>query len=618
MTPSIPQGTVLRQRYLIRQILGQGGFGRTYLAIDLERFKEPCVLKELTVPYQNRALWEKSQMLFQREASTLYQIQHAQIPRFWASFEDNHRLFLVQDFVRGKSYRHLLQVRQRQGRNFSPNEVLHLLHQLLPVLSYIHERKIVHRDISPENIMLQMPGKNSNADASVEVPRLPVLIDFGAVKAAVTAYCGASLSSSLMTCIGKAGYAPPEQLQTGKAYPHSDLYALAATCLVLLTGQEPQTLLDSQTLTWQWQQYTSLNDRFAAILHKMLAWQPSDRYQNAQEVLIDLQSLLSSAQTRWQPDAPPAPTPSMRIATPPVTSTLLYPPTPELKTPTQLTAPSEQNLWAKLGIATSIGLVVATGLVVPHLWRPWITPQTAHSEQSALSSNLLDEPTRSSWSLSKSHTLGGSPASTSSMAQPQRLEFLPGQNVAIARGTLQEYTLQPYILKADQGQIVTVTLEGSGVVMNLLNSHQQGIDAAAYQTRSWTGQIPADDHYLIQILGTGSYALEVAMTPVSRTLEAPTQRIKLARGTTGTTVTGNLSPNKMQRYLIQARGKQIMVVKVLQGEAQVSIISPTGDRIGGSSGESPDWQGQLPVDGDYAIEVSSEQISEFALALDIY
>uniref|UniRef100_A0ACD5H2M0 Protein kinase domain-containing protein n=1 Tax=Desertifilum tharense IPPAS B-1220 TaxID=1781255 RepID=A0ACD5H2M0_9CYAN len=163
-----------------------GGFGRTYLAIDLERFKEPCVLKELTVPYQDRALWEKAQILFQREASTLYQIQHAQIPRFWASFEDNHRLFLVQDFVRGKSYRHLLQARQRQGRHFSPNEVLHLLNQLLPVLSYIHERKIIHRDISPENIMLQLPGQNSNASASAEVPRLPVLIDFGAVKAAVT------------------------------------------------------------------------------------------------------------------------------------------------------------------------------------------------------------------------------------------------------------------------------------------------------------------------------------------------------------------------------------------------------------------------------------------------
>lgn len=61
-----------------------------------------------------------------------------------------------------------------------------------------------------------------------------------------------------------------------------------------------------------------------------------------------------------------------------------------------------------------------------------------------------------------------------------------------------------------------------------------------------------------------------------------------------------------------------MVVKVLQGEAQVSIISPTGDRIGGSNSESPDWQGQLPVDGDYAIEVSAPGVSEFALALDIY
>lgn len=631
MVPSIPQGTVLRQRYSIRQILGQGGFGRTYLAIDLERFKEPCVLKELIVPSQDRALWEKAKILFQREASTLYQIQHPQIPRFWASFEDRHRLFLVQDFVNGKSYRHLLQARQRRGRNFSSQEVLHLLAQLLPVLSYIHDRNIIHRDISPENIMLRLAKSSPSSETHLEPQKLPILIDFGAVKAAVGAYCGSSIPPTLLTCIGKAGYAPPEQLQTGKVYPHSDLYALAATCLVLLTGQEPQVLLDSQTLTWQWHQYAKLSDRLAAILQKMLAWQPGDRYQSAKDVLNDLQPLLTQAPASKKLTTPYYSTPALNSATP-IASTLLYNPTSTLSPQLSVASAAAslqpvQNSWAKVGIGASIALILATGLFVPRLWRPWIVPHTAqeqwlspvtegHSAPGYAESNIGSATSNPPWSLAKNSYSGAS--RTSSMAQPQRIEFAPSQNSAIARGTLQEYTLQPYIIKAVQGQIMTVTLEGSGVVMNLLRSNQQGIDAAAYQTRSWTGQIPADDHYLIQVLGTGNYALEVATTPVSRPLEAPTQRIKLARGTTGTTVTGNLSPDKMQRYLIHAKSKQIMVVKILHGSANVSIIAPTGDRIGGSTTESQDWQGRLTVDGDYAIEVFSERIGEFALAVDVY
>src|SRR6476469_1836383 len=124
MIPSIPLGTLLRQRYAIQQVLGQGGFSRTYLAFDLERFNEPCVLKELVVPQSDEGLFKKAQVLFQREASVLYQIQHPQIPRFLATFEDHERLFSVQEFVDGQTYRALLQERKQQGQTFSELEVL--------------------------------------------------------------------------------------------------------------------------------------------------------------------------------------------------------------------------------------------------------------------------------------------------------------------------------------------------------------------------------------------------------------------------------------------------------------------------------------------------------------
>ena len=105
MTSSLPVTTLLRRRYLIQQVLGQGGFARTYLAMDQERFQEPCVIKEFVVSYQDDALIRKAKGLFKRESSILHQVKHSQIPRFWAAFEEDDRLFLVQDYVKGDTYR---------------------------------------------------------------------------------------------------------------------------------------------------------------------------------------------------------------------------------------------------------------------------------------------------------------------------------------------------------------------------------------------------------------------------------------------------------------------------------------------------------------------------------
>ncbi|HEY9845847.1 MAG TPA: serine/threonine-protein kinase, partial [Candidatus Caenarcaniphilales bacterium] len=254
MQPPIPLGTVLQNRYRLINILGQGGFARTYLAEDQGRFDERCALKEF-IPSQSSAyLLEKSRELFQREAAVLYQIQHPQIPQFRATFEYNSeespRLFLVQDYVEGKTYRDLLNARKTQGYTFSEAEVHHLLLQVLPVLTYLHSKGIIHRDISPDNLILR------------DTDRQPVLIDFGVVKEIVTRL-QVPESTFQVTAVGKLGYAPSEQLQTGRAYPSSDLYSLAATVLVLLTGQEPQDLFDDVTLSWHWQRWATLSPDFA-------------------------------------------------------------------------------------------------------------------------------------------------------------------------------------------------------------------------------------------------------------------------------------------------------------------------------------------------------------------
>ena len=266
-----PQGFVLKGRYAVRSTIGQGGMGRTYLAQDLERFNETCVLKEFIPPQDSQEVTEKAKELFRREASVLYQIRHPQVPEFRATFESEGRLLLVQDYVEGKNYRNLLLDRLKVGQTFSENEIFALMQQLLPVLSYLHGHNIIHRDISPENLMLRSQDN------------LPVLIDFGVVQE-TTAKLNSQMGIPASTVAGKAGYAPPEQLQSGNAYANSDLYALAVTSIVLLTGREPSELFDSINLAWNWQQFANVNPAFARVINQMLSYKPTNRYRSADEV----------------------------------------------------------------------------------------------------------------------------------------------------------------------------------------------------------------------------------------------------------------------------------------------------------------------------------------------
>ena len=276
MQPPFPEGFVLKSRYAIRSTIGQGGMGRTYLAQDLERFNETCVLKEFIPPQDSQEVTDKAKELFRREASVLYQIRHPQVPEFRATFESEGRLLLVQDYVEGKNYRNLLLDRLKSEQTFSENEIFALMQQLLPVLSYLHGHNIIHRDISPENLMLRSQDN------------LPVLIDFGVVQE-TNAKLNSQMGIPAATVAGKAGYAPPEQLQSGNAYANSDLYALAVTSIVLLTGKEPSELFDSINLAWNWQQFANVNPAFARVINQMLSYKPTNRYRSADEVMQALQ-----------------------------------------------------------------------------------------------------------------------------------------------------------------------------------------------------------------------------------------------------------------------------------------------------------------------------------------
>jgi serine/threonine protein kinase len=210
---------ILRNRFRTIKLLGQGGFGRTYLAEDIDRLNQRCVVKQLAPNVQGTWAINKAVELFQQEARQLQQLgQHPQIPSLDAYFEQDKYLYLVQQFVDGDN---LLTLFQNQGI-WQESQVKQLLLELLPVLKFIHEQKIIHRDIKPENIMRR------RSDG------LLMLIDFG-----VSKQLSGTVMSRLGTRIGSDGYVPIEQMKGGEAYPASDLFSLGATAFHLLTGLYP-------------------------------------------------------------------------------------------------------------------------------------------------------------------------------------------------------------------------------------------------------------------------------------------------------------------------------------------------------------------------------------------
>ncbi|MEY2831202.1 MAG: hypothetical protein RLZZ574_460 [Cyanobacteriota bacterium] len=289
----IPTGTLIDNRYLIQKVLGQGGLGRTYLAFDTHRFQDPCVLKEFAPLGSGQYDLEKSRELFKREAQILHQISHPQIPKFLACFEGKSRLFLVQEYVKGKTYSAILQERQKNNQVFQESEVIRWLMNILPILDYIHKLGIIHRDISPDNIMIMQP----------EGQTLPVLIDFGVGKLTNIVREQKQLNSDnysyvgKMSFVGKIGYAPREQIGMGICSPSSDIYALGVTALVLLTGKNPTSLVNSYSLEWEWHNYVRVSQEFTEILDKITKERPQERYNSANAVLLDIQQKIIDCHT---------------------------------------------------------------------------------------------------------------------------------------------------------------------------------------------------------------------------------------------------------------------------------------------------------------------------------
>jgi serine/threonine protein kinase len=206
--------TVGDGRFVILGVLGEGAQAKTYEALD-KRHGAAVALKRFSVRGANS--W-KDVELAEREASVLATLSHPLLPRYIAHFEEDGALFLAMEKMEGSTLLAL-----RTAGQFQRRDVLAFLNDMAATLDYLHGRvpPIIHRDIKPSNVLRRPDGRY-------------VIVDFGSV-AHVLKPGGGS------TVVGTFGYMAPEQFQ-GRALRATDLYAVAATALAMLTGQDPDRL----------------------------------------------------------------------------------------------------------------------------------------------------------------------------------------------------------------------------------------------------------------------------------------------------------------------------------------------------------------------------------------
>ncbi|MEH2120107.1 serine/threonine-protein kinase [Nostoc sp.] len=318
---------LLKERYRAIKPIGQGGFGKTFLAVDEDKPSKPrCVIKQFYPQAQGTNTLAKAVELFNQEAVQLDELgKHPQIPELLAYFTQEARQYLVQEFIDGQN---LAQELARRGA-FNEIQIRQLLNDLLSVLQFCHARHVIHRDIKPENII-----RESDAYGKGEAQRKLVLVDFGAAKSTT----GTPLNQT-GTSIGSPEYVAPEQMR-GRAVFASDIYSLGATCINLLTKRSPFDSYDTNNDTWVWQQYlqTPVSNQLSRILNKMLESIPVRRYQTVDEVFKDL---------NHQPQAAATPVPPAK----PLTTQPTSPPAVVPKTPSQIDLELEEMKTLFIGKA---------------------------------------------------------------------------------------------------------------------------------------------------------------------------------------------------------------------------------------------------------------------------
>ena len=332
-------GTVLRGQYVIGRALGQGGYGITYLGWDreLERtvaikefFPSSMVTRDTAqgtgvqfFTAYSQEQYTAGRERFLREARALAKFSSVpEIVGIHSCFEENHTAYMVMEYVKGSNL--VLYTRNAGGR-LSAEETLRILKPIMAALDQVHQAGIIHRDISPDNIILEPMGGAK-------------LIDFGAARAVENPDADADMTRSTEAIV-KQGFAPPEQYRSrGGIGPWSDEYALCATVYFCLTGQVPPDAISRSIGEAQpdWAGIPGLTDRERAALEKGMSVAAKDRYPSVGELSRELFAEEASPATAAQ-SVPPKPTPKPEPTPKPAPKTK---PTPKLQKPAPKTKPT--------------------------------------------------------------------------------------------------------------------------------------------------------------------------------------------------------------------------------------------------------------------------------------
>lgn len=270
MHQALQRGALLRDRYEIQSLIGQGGMGAVYKAADRRLPGRWCAVKEIWPPpgISAEAL-DQAREQFLREASTLARLDHPNLPKVSDFFSEGERDYLVMDYVPGRDLHRLVQEATRQGQFLDERQVLGWMVQLCEALTYLHgqEPPVLHRDVKPGNIKL-------TPDDRIK------LVDFGLVKPldpddpkTLTGLRG----------IGSLPYTPIEQYagDLGHTDTRSDLYGLGATLYHLLTGRPPASaqdrFLDPEALPPPRQVNPAISPAVERALLAALALHPKER-----------------------------------------------------------------------------------------------------------------------------------------------------------------------------------------------------------------------------------------------------------------------------------------------------------------------------------------------------
>jgi eukaryotic-like serine/threonine-protein kinase len=268
-------GQQLGGRYQVLEVLGAGGFGRTYIAIDQQRPGEPkCVLKHLSFSSQNADMLKQARRMFAQEATTLERLgKHDQIPQLLAYFEEHGEFYLVQEFIEG----YPMASEIPEGTALSEAETIEFLQDTLSILVFVHDEGVIHRDLKPENLIRRTRD------------RAIVMIDFGAVKTIEAQINPIRYTQSIP--VYTTGYAASEQC-LGRPQFNSDIYSLGMIAIQCLTGTHP-TFLDADPYSGSllWKDQVTARPELIAILDRMTQYQSSNRYATPQDVLQDLAKL---------------------------------------------------------------------------------------------------------------------------------------------------------------------------------------------------------------------------------------------------------------------------------------------------------------------------------------